>query len=194
MDGNWNLRLRRLCGEDNNILMKSHIAAADEPCARSAGETRRSAASATRHNLVKGGMVLCGKDLSSQFRNVLPSHSVQIFAFLVVPCVPFLPSLVLLDVQFSLLPNARLISTWADNNVLSIDHFRIWVRSAAPKTIWYVSPRRRAFAGLGPAVSLDRLLSHAGMCLALGEVELLTAALLNANYVPDMVQVILRLD
>jgi hypothetical protein len=41
---------------------------------------------------------------------------------------------------------------------------------------------------------LDRLLSHAGVCLALGEVELLTATLLNANYVPDMVQVILRLD
>ncbi len=79
-------------------------------------------------------------------------------------------------------------------SVLAIDKFRIRVRAAAPKAIWYVSLRRRVFAGLAPTVSLDRFFSHTGIHLALGEVKLLATALLNPNYVPDMVQVILRLD
>jgi len=56
-------------------------------------------------------MVLSSKDIAVRFRNVLPIHSVEILAFLVVPRIPLLPCLILLDVQFSLLANAGLVCT-----------------------------------------------------------------------------------
>ena len=68
------------------------------------------------------------------------------------------------------------------------------MRTATSKTIWNVGTRRRAFAGLRPAVPLDRFLCHTRVRLALGLVELFATALLNADYVPDMIYVILRLD
>ena len=192
MDGNRNLRFGGLCGEDNNVLMKSHVPPADEPWARRSSEGGRRAARATRHNLVKRGKVLSTKDIAARFRNVLPIHSVKILAFLVVLCIPFLPRLIFLDVQFSLLTNAGLVCTWADHNVLAINKFRIWVRATAPKALR--CPRRRAPARIVPTVMLDRFFSLTGIRLAWGEVKLLAAAMLVSNNVPDMVQVVLSLD
>jgi hypothetical protein len=139
-------------------------------------------------------MVLSSKDIAARFRNVLPIHGVEILVFLVIPRIPLLPCLILLDVQFSLLTNAGLVCTWADHNVLAIDKFRIWVRAAASKALWYVSPRRRALARLAPTILLDRFFSLTGMRLAWGEVKLLATALLDSNNVPDMVQVVRSLD
>ena len=192
MDGNRNLRFGGLCGEDNDVLMKSHVPPADEPWARRASEGGRRGARATQHNLVERGKVLSSKDCAARFRNVLPIHSVKVPAFLVVPRIPFLPRLIFLDVQFSLLTNAGLVCTWADHNVLAIDKFRIWVRAAAPKALR--CPRRRAPARIVPTVTLDRFFCLTGICLALGEVKLLAAAMLESNNVPDMVQVVLSLD
>jgi hypothetical protein len=79
-------------------------------------------------------------------------------------------------------------------SVLAIDKFRIRVRAAAPKALWYVSPRRRALARIAPTVSLDHFFSLTGIRLAWGEVKLLATALLDSNNVPDMVHVVLSLD
>ena len=170
MDGNRNLRLRGLCGEDNNVLMKSQVPPADESCwgPRSTGESGRRAACATGHNFVKRGIVLSSEDVAARFRNVLPIYSVDILAFLIVPRIPLLPCLILLDVHVSLLTNAGLVCVWADHNVLAIDKFRPVVRAAATKALWYVSPRRRALARVAPTISLDRFFSLTGVRLAWG--------------------------
>ncbi len=68
------------------------------------------------------------------------------------------------------------------------------MRTATSKTIRSEGSRREAFAGLGSAVSLDPLLCHTRVCMALGEVKLLPAALLDADDVPDVIQVVLHFD
>ncbi len=71
MDGNWNLRLRRLGGHDDDVLVKSDVTAADEPGARSGSNTQCRAAGTTRHSLGKGLLVLNRQNRPLRCRNVL---------------------------------------------------------------------------------------------------------------------------
>ncbi len=156
MNCDWNLRLRGLGGEDNNVLMEGDRALANNACARTSCEGRRGTACTARSNLVKGRMVLSSKNLATLLRNILPVHQIKIMAFFIVPRILLLPSLILLDIQFRLLPNSRLICIKAGHNVLAIGQSLPWVGATAPKTVGSFRLAIRA-SGVTPTISSDRL-------------------------------------
>ncbi len=140
--------------------------------------------------------MLCNKDLTSLLGNVLPVHRIKIMAFLVVPFLLLFPSLIFLDIQLRLLPNSRLIGVRADDFILAINQLQPWVRPATPKALGFAGCALGFKAHLSGiiAITLESLLGHACMSMALGEMKLLASALLHPNNVADISEVVLHFD
>ena len=117
----------------------------------------------------------------------------MISAFFIVPCILFLPSLILLNIQFRSLSNPRLVGIRTSHAVLVVNQLRPRVLPAAPKTL-LSEGRSLSLRGLVGTVRSDSPLGHTCIRIALGDVLFFATALLYPNDIPDVVQVVLCLE